>query len=90
MRSGAYGCSAPGPKVHWHPALCAGCGESGLPLASCSLHYSYKAEPGAELHAFLTTYQRLLAAPLLSLLLLLLLLHLLAREQSGSELVLGG
>ena len=73
----------PGPQVHWQPALCAGCGKGGLAPASCSLHYSYTAQPGAKLPASLTTYDRLLAALLLSLVLLL--LHLLAREQSGSK-----
>ena len=73
----------PGPQVHWHPALCAGCGEGGLAPASCSLHYSYMAEPGAEIPATFTTYERLLAALLLSLLLLL--VHMLAREQWRSE-----
>ena len=73
----------PGPQVHWHPALCAGCGEGGIAPASCSLHYYYTAQPGAEISAHFTTYERLLAALLLSLLLLL--VHMLAREQRRSE-----
>ena len=72
-----------GPQVHWHPALCAGCREGALAPASCSLHYSFTAQPGAELPVTFTTYERLLAALLLSLLLLL--VTMLAREQWGSK-----